>query len=184
MQDFDFHTHRPDTPAGSGIVCLPKAVVLDADAARWTPAPGGLYAAGIHPWWTQDADFSLAAYLRGLERLLEYPEVVQLGECGLDRLRGAAMAEQLSVFRAQAELSERLAVPMTLHCVRAFDLILQARKAWHPRQTWTIHGFRGGPALAEQLLRAGCDLSFGPRHNAEAWNLTPENRRHRETDAE
>ena len=91
----------------------PKAVVLDADAARWTPVPGGLYAAGIHPWWTQDADFSLAAYLRGLERLLEYPEVVQLGECGLDRLRGAAMAEQLSVFRAQAELSERLAVPMT-----------------------------------------------------------------------
>ena len=143
MQDFDFHTHRPDTPVGSGIVCLPKAVVLDADAARWTPAPGGLYAAGIHPWWTQDADFSLAAYLRGLERLLEYPEVVQLGECGLDRLRGAAMAEQLSVFRAQAELSERHAVPMTLHCVRAFDLILQARKAWHPRQTWTIHGFRG-----------------------------------------
>lgn len=182
MHDFDFHTHRPDIPAGSGIVCLPKAVVLDA--AHWTPTPGGLYAAGIHPWWTQDAGFSLAACLRGLERLLAYPEVVQLGECGLDRLRGAALGEQLDVFRAQVELSERLAVPMTLHCVRAFDLLLKARKDWRPRQTWTIHGFRGGPALAEQLLSAGFDLSFGPRHNAEAWNRTPRNRRHRETDAE
>ena len=163
----DVHTHR----RGPGLITSVEPGEDTTGAERLS--------VGVHPWHADTGD--VAAVRR---MALDDPRVVAIGECGLDRLRGAAMAEQLSVFRAQAELSERHAVPMTLHCVRAFDLILQARKAWHPRQTWTIHGFRGGPALAEQLLRAGCDLSFGPRHNAEAWNLTPENRRHRETDAE
>ena len=43
--------------------------------------------------------------------------------------------------------------------------------------------FAGGPALARQLLDAGFDLSFGLRYNKESFDITPTERRYRETDA-
>lgn len=179
---FDFHTHRLDTPPGTGIVSLPQHIVLSPHS--WPPEAEGLYAAGIHPWWTHDAQFSLDTYLHSLHHLLAYPQVVQVGECGLDRLRGATLDRQIEVFKAQVTLSEHYQKGMTLHVVRAFDVLLSLHKQLRPLQRWTIHGFRGGPALARQLLQAGLDLSFGHIYNAEAFALTPENRRKWETDSE
>lgn len=180
--DFDFHTHRLDIPPGTGIVTLPQTMV--SSPASFRPHPDGLYAAGIHPWWTFDADFSLPHYIDGLSQLLSLPQVVEVGECGFDRLRGASMELQMEAFAAQVELSERFGKGMTLHVVRAFDLVLSARKQLRPTQRWTVHGFRGKPALAQQLLAAGFDLSFGIQRNPEAWALTPPERRHEESDAE
>ena len=179
---FDFHTHCFDTPLGEGIVCLPQEVLLSADG--WQPEAGGRYAAGIHPWWTGQTDFEPVRYLTNLRQLLQFPEMVQLGECGLDRLKGAPLETQLDIFRQQIALSEETQKPVTIHCVKAFDLLLAEKKQLRPTQQWTIHGFRGKPALALQLLDAGFDLSFGPHHNPESWNITPPERRHQETDAQ
>ena len=178
---FDFHTHRLDTPPGRGIVSLPQPIVRRPQL--WQPQHGAFYAAGIHPWWTADEDFVLDDYLDALSHLLALPEVVQVGECGLDRLRGADLDTQCAVFAAQVALAEQHHRPMTLHVVRAFDVILALRKRLHPRQRWTIHGFRGKPALARQLLDAGFDLSFGLHHNPDSLAITPPDRRHFETDA-
>lgn len=179
---FDFHTHRLDTPPGTGIVSLPQHIVLSPH--NWQPEAEGLYAAGIHPWWTAHADFSLSAHLDALQHWLSLPQVVQVGECGLDRLRGATLDRQIEVFKAQVTLSEHYQKGMTLHVVRAFDVLLSLHKQLRPLQRWTIHGFRGRPALARQLLDAGMDLSFGHIYNQEAFDLTPENRRKRESDDE
>ncbi len=186
--DFDFHTHRLDIIPGTGIVSLPQDIVRQPEVWNNYPSPQqfhpeGRYAAGIHPWWTLDDDFKLDDYMESLQQLWCLPQVVQMGECGFDRLRGASPEVQWEVFCAQVEASERLALPMTLHVVRAFDLVLQARKTLRPQQVWTIHGFRGKPALAQQLLKAGFDLSFGTHFNEAAYQLTPPERRHRETDA-
>lgn len=179
---FDFHTHRLDTPPGTGIVCLPQSIVLQPHG--WQAHPKGLYAVGIHPWWTSQTHFDLSAHLEGLAYLLEKPEVVQLGECGLDRLQGASMERQLEVFEAQVELSEHYEKGLTLHIVRAYDLLLAVRKRLRPHQTWTVHGFRGKATLAQQLLAAGLNLSFGTHYDEAAFALTPEHRRQRETDSE
>lgn len=198
---FDFHTHDLSTPPGSGIVCLPREII--EDPSLFTPAKGGLYAAGIHPWWTAPSDEiaektapssdaltsgGLPAYLEhlldGLESLLEHEEIVMIGECGFDALRGGDMALQRAVFDRQVALSESLGIPMTIHCVRAWDRLLAARRDHRPSYTWTVHGFRGKPALARQLLAAGFDLSFGFLRNAESWDITPSSRRHEETDSE
>jgi len=80
-------------------------------------------------------------------------------------------------------LAEQHHRPMTLHVVRAFDVMLALRKRLRPRQRWTVHGFRGKPALARQLLDAGFDLSFGLHHNPDSLAITPPDRRHFETDA-
>lgn len=178
---FDFHTHRLSTPPGTGIVCLPREVVLRPET--FSPAPGGLYSVGVHPWWTADAG-ALPALLEGVERLLPHPQVVALGECGLDRLRGAALPVQEDVFRRQIALSEHYGRPVTIHCVRAFDVLLRLKRLLRPTSRWTVHGFRGRAALARQLLDAGLDLSFGLRYDAESFAITPPDCRHRETDAE
>lgn len=194
---FDFHTHRLDTPPGQGIVCLPQDALLHPE--RWLDdegrlphaAAGALYAAGIHPWWVAQPAFALDALLAGLQRLLLCPEVVQIGECGLDLVQGdgperrpADADVQERVLREQITLSEAVGRPLTLHCVRAFDRLLRLRKELRPTQRWTIHGFRGRPALAAQLLAAGFDLSYGPRRNDESYAATPPERRHDETDAQ
>lgn len=192
----DFHTHRIDTPPGAGIVCLPQEVMLcphswlGADGHLPRAGEGALYAAGIHPWWTAQETFDLQQHLQALRHLLALPEVVQLGECGLDMLQGdgpqrtaAPLDVQRAAFVAQVRLSEEVGKPLTVHCVRAYDKLLQLRKQLHPTQVWTIHGFRGKPALARQLLDAGFDLSFGPLRNEESYALTPPARRHDETDS-
>ena len=97
--DFDFHTHRLDTPPGTGIVSLPQDIVRNPKVWTTYPSaqqfhPQGLYAAGIHPWWTLDEDFDLEEYKAGLSQLWDLPQVVQIGECGFDRLRGASLEVQ------------------------------------------------------------------------------------------
>lgn len=182
--DFDFHTHRLDATPGTAIVCLPRHTVMHGTDGQWQPQPGGMYAAGIHPWWTEAGDFDAETYIRGTEALLAHPEVVQVGECGIDRLRGADMECQQSIMESMVEISERRQRPMTIHCVRAYDILLMMHKRLRPKQKWTVHGFRGNAALARQLLEAGMDLSFGRHFNAEAWLATPPHRRHWESDAE
>lgn len=202
-KSFDFHTHRLDTPPGSGIVCLPQDALLhpdrwlDADGHLPHAAEGALYAAGIHPWWTaqfgdmaEQRQQSLERHLDGLRTLLPLPEVVCIGECGYDTLQGdgpdrqpALLDVQDAVFAAHIALSETYEKPLVIHCVRAFDRLLRLHKEHRPRQRWIIHEFRGRPALAQQLLDAGFDLSFGPRRNDESYALTPPDRRHDETDA-
>lgn len=179
---FDFHTHKINTPPGEGIVCLPQEAILFLE--EWKPQANGFYAAGIHPWWTAHENFDLALHLQGVEHLLEFPEVVQLGECGFDRLQGASIGFQTEVFERQIALSEKYEKPVTIHCVRAFDVLLAEKKRLQPKQQWTIHGFRGKPMLAQQLLDAGFNISFGINRNEESWNITPSNRRHEESDGQ
>ncbi len=147
----------------------------------FAPVPGGLYSAGIHPWWTEEAEV-LPQLFDGLKALLPHPVIVALGECGLDRLKGAEMQVQEEIFCRQVELAELHQLPITIHCVRAFDRLLYLHKKLRPSTRWTIHGFRGNPTLARQLLIAGLDLSFGKRYNADSFALTPPDRRHLESD--
>lgn len=173
----DFHTHNMSAPAGSAIVSLPLEILLSPEI--FDPVPGAAYSAGIHPWWT---DGDVDRMHSGLSALLRHSQVVAVGECGLDKLRGASLSRQCEVFARQVELASEHSLPMTIHCVKAFGELLHLHKTLRPTTRWTVHGFRGGPKLAEQLLDAGMDLSFGLHHNADSLRLTPEHRRHFETD--
>ncbi|MDE6310400.1 MAG: TatD family hydrolase [Muribaculaceae bacterium] len=140
--------------------------------------PQGFYSIGIHPWDTP----APPEKLEELERIASGDSrVVAIGECGLDKLRGAALPEQESAFEAQIVLAERLGLPLIIHCVRAQDRLLKLRRK-HPSGRWIVHGFRGGAPAAQQLLDAGIDLSYCERYNDEAFRITPPGRRFRETD--
>ena len=157
----DFHTHNLE--ADNAIISVPEDWVRNP--AYFAPRNGAWYAVGIHPWWTADAE-GCRHMLANMPLLLQHPQVIMLGECGLDALRGAPLAEQERLFVAQIALAESQQLPVTLHIVRTYDRLLRLHK----------------PSLAHQLLEAGIDLSFGQLHNAASWEVTPPQRRHTESD--
>ena len=55
--------------------------------------------------------------------------------------------------------------------MRAQEDLVRLGKELRPHSPWLIHGFRGKPQQAEQLLRAGFYLSFGRYFHSESLAL-------------
>ena len=92
------------------------------------------------------------------------------------------MEFQETVIRKEIALSEEENLPLVIHCVRAFNELLQLHKELKPKQPWVIHGFRGKKEVAEMLLKAGFYLSFGDSFQDTALCAVPLNRLFIETD--
>ena len=140
---------------------------------------GHLFSTGLHPWDVTGHDDEA---LHKVELLLALPQVLAVGECGFDTLKGPSHELQEEAFIRQVELSERFKKPMILHVVRDFDSIIRLRKQLKPTQSWLIHGFRGGPEQMNQLYANGILVSFGLKHNPEALRQVPSTRLFLETD--
>ncbi|WP_295729975.1 TatD family hydrolase [uncultured Muribaculum sp.] len=165
---FDFHTHNPD--AVDALISVEPG---------FTPRAGAVYSVGIHPWHSAtvtDMD------LRRLEADARLRCVKAIGETGLDRLRGATLDRQTELLLHHIALSEELHKPLVLHIVKAFPEIIAIKRRIKPSQTWIIHGFRGKPQLAEELLRHGFYLSLGEHFNPRSAEIIPSGRLLVETD--
>ena len=171
----DAHSHRVNT----GEVNTVYNVRINDDPMSLPHGPRLYFSVGIHPW---DADRFQPSWLDKLNILLNYQQVVAIGECGLDKNSEAAMNNQLEVFERQIILSEIAYKPLIIHCVGCFNELMELRGKHSPSQAWIIHGFRGKPELAQQLLKAGFYLSYGEKHNAESVAATPPDRLLIETD--
>lgn len=166
----DIHTHRlPQMPGEAIVNCYPET---------FSPQESGWYSVGIHPWHIEASSGEESR----LETILQHPQVLAVGEAGLDKLADASMDLQLEVFGYQARLADKVGKPLVIHLVRAADELLRLRRELRPAMPWVIHGFRGKAALAEEYLRHGFYLSFGEKYQAEALSATPAERLFMETD--
>ncbi|MBD5291229.1 MAG: hypothetical protein HDS24_04040 [Bacteroides sp.] len=175
MKILDIHTHHPAPQ--------PEAVVSIMLPLEELPEllPDQAYSVGIHPW--TPADQVDDRCWQTLEALAERPEVVAIGECGLDLAKNASpLFRQLQIFKRHIELSEKLHKPMIIHSVKSHDIIAGMRRDIKPTQNWAIHGFRQNPLTAAMLLRSGCWLSFGPLLNEDTVRQCPPDRILTETD--
>ena len=100
--------------------------------------PQGTFSTGVHPWRSSEAGTLWPL----VEKTAADPRIAAIGECGLDRLRGAPLPRQAELLRLHALLAERLRKPLIVHCVRAWAELLAAHRAIRPAQPWIIHGFR------------------------------------------
>lgn len=164
----DIHTHRLD--ARDAIISVTPDVPRRPDLN---------YSVGIHPWGSAEAT---EADVEAVRQAISEPNVLAVGECGLDTLRGAPIDRQLSLLEAQAKIAEDAHKPLILHIVKAWDQLLALKKQLRPTSPWIIHGFRGGPQQAQQLVAAGLYLSLGTRHNPDVVATIPADRLFRETD--
>lgn len=152
----DYHSHTP----GPGRVC---SVDLNRVAEVPEAPEGGFWSVGYHPW-SLPAQPDVEAMRGRLLEALKRPGVVAVGECGLDVRQGPPLEVQLPVFEMQADVADSAGLSLVVHAVKGWPEILEL-KARHPGARWMVHGFRGKPELARQLLDAGMWLGFGPRFN-------------------
>jgi TatD DNase family protein len=113
---------------------------------------------GIHPWHLKKE--TVEVLIAKVKNAARSPNLVAIGEAGFDKLRGPETEVQVKAFEEQVLISEEIKKPMFIHCVRAWDDLLPAHKRLRPKMPWLIHGFRGKPELAQQLIAKGMYLSF------------------------
>lgn len=207
----DSHTHNL-TPSVPSIVNIDVADVHGETLTLPPIPPGSMYSLGIHPWNAGRPD--TPRLLAQLQELIKAnrPLIAAVGECGLDTLKGPDLfTKQLPLFKAQIRIAAQHGLPLIIHCVKAWPLLIKTKQeaeaatgacaqtthsaptATAPCPThaaatpnipaWIIHGFRGKPQLASQLLAQGFTLSFGLRHNPQALALTPTPLRESDTPA-
>lgn len=167
MRWTDNHCHlAPGAPAAEAVADAAAAgverlVVVGTDAEQSREsievarAHDGVWATvGVHP---HDATEGID----GILGLFDAPEVVAVGECGLDyHYDHSPRPVQREVFAAQIAIAHERDLPLVIHTREAWDdtfAILASESA--PTRT-VFHCFTGGPAEAERGLEIGASLSF------------------------
>lgn len=165
MKFVDIHTHKRFSAADEILVrnlsVNEAEIVLDENSDDF-------YSVGIHPW-----DVGKTDEMENLEKLCDSKQVRLIGECGFDKNIAVTFEVQLQVFQKHVAISEKTKKPMIIHCVGYYNELIALRKQVNPTQQWIIHGFRGKPQLAEQLLKTGFSLSFGEKYNPESVKVCP-----------
>mgnify|MGYP003445421417 FL=1 len=169
---FNIHTHVSTHPESEILSLAPEELSTDNRSS---------YASvGIHPWTLteENADIQWEA----LRESIKDKRIVAIGECGLDKLKGPSMELQTAVFKQEAALAEDSSLPLIIHCVKAFNELIQLKKEISPRQSWIIHGFRGKLPLALDCIRHGFYLSIGSHFQENTLKAIPLDRLFIETD--
>jgi TatD DNase family protein len=115
--------------------------------------------AGIHPHDARRAD---APMLEALEQLAREPDVVAVGECGLDYDRDfSPRDQQRSCFESQLELAAEIGKPVFLH-ERAAHADLVKILARHRSRLGraVLHCFTGTEAELDAYLELGLDIGI------------------------
>lgn len=145
----DIHTHRN--------AAVPGECIFNVEPAWFEPVEGCYYSVGIHPWKVLEAgpeDWTT------LEKAVCHPSVLAIGEAGLDRLGPADILLQKEVFVRQILLSESVGKPLVIHCVKAFNELIELKKKYRPQMPWVVHGFRNNLHIACQLMQENIYLSL------------------------
>jgi TatD DNase family protein len=115
--------------------------------------------AGIHPWYIHE-NFS-NIQLKKLAAIATEPNIKFIGECGLDRLKGAPLPLQEEIFIKQIRIAEEVKKPVIIHCVRCYNELTSIKKIVRPRVPFIVHGFNTKIEISRQLLDKGFYLSLG-----------------------
>ncbi|MES0873559.1 TatD family hydrolase [Sinimarinibacterium thermocellulolyticum] len=167
---------------------------FDSNAAALELArahPGRLYAtAGLHPHHARDWDARIAEQLR--EHSAQ-PQVVALGECGLDYFRDYSPREvQRRVFAAQLDIAAQAQRPLFLHQRDAHsDFLAMLREYRAQLGAVVVHCFTDTQAALEDYLALDCHIGITGwicderrgKHLVDAVRIIPDERLMVETDA-
>lgn len=113
---------------------------------------------GIHP---HSAEQATPAALSRLEELAGEPDVVAIGETGLDyHYDNAPRDAQREAFAAQLDLGRRLDLPVVVHAREADDDVIALLREAGPGTRGVLHCFSGARPLLDAALELGWNVSF------------------------
>lgn len=174
MRWTDDHCHLPADPVraaaqieeatAAGVERLVN-VGTDLDSSRAAveiarTSPSVVHAtAGLHPHDATDA--ADPAVLRSLDELLTEPEVVAVGECGLDYHYDRSPRDiQREAFAAQIAMAHSHGLALVIHTREAWDDTFSVLAECGVPDRTVFHCFTGGPDEARRCLDTGAHLSF------------------------
>ena len=117
------------------------------------------FSIGIHPWYINES--SVEEDLQIIEEKIQLQNCLALGECGLDKRIEIPIEIQKQVFEKQLRLAIKYKKPVILHCVSAYQEIIEIKKRLEVDVPMIIHGFSKNKQVAKSLLDNGFYLSFG-----------------------
>lgn len=113
---------------------------------------------GLHPWHIKERSEKWFSKLE--EFVSEIPSAI--GEVGLDfALTDFSGEEQKEIFCSQLDLAEKYKRPVSVHCRKAFDSLIEImEKRGGLKYGGIIHSYSGGANRISKLCDLGFSLSF------------------------
>lgn len=152
MQKFiDIHTHHQRGTKGISVFNIEENF---GQCVNFNPC-----SIGIHPWFVTYDSFEVQ--LKELIRNSTSDTVFAIGECGLDKLCKTEWFLQEQVFMSQIKLANQIDKPLLIHCVKAFNEVVQCLKKSKNHVPVIFHGFNKNTNITKSLVKEGYYLSFG-----------------------
>jgi TatD DNase family protein len=174
---FDAHTHLDivGLPV-DGVLAAARAAGIrrvvnagcDLPSSRWSVTTAAEYpdvyaAVAVHPNDTAKVDDRRAEVLAELTVLAESPDVVAVGETGLDYYRDwSPPPVQRDWFRAHIEIARNAGKAVMIHDREAHEDVLSILAEYAPWPPYSVifHCFSGDAAMAARCAEAGYLMSF------------------------
>jgi TatD DNase family protein len=152
MEYIDIHTHRNDnTGVQTSIInCELPSLPINNDLN---------YSVGWHPWHINN--YTIPEINEALHRETKKPNVIAIGECGLDRMRTTPIDFQIEVFNLHLDIAMETQKPLLIHCVKAYSDLLFILKERKFMGRFILHAFNGNQLIINQLLKYNAWFSLG-----------------------
>lgn len=179
MKTINLHFHHAQK---NGFIGLYNQSVL----MPFQPGENQYYSIGLHPWNLDEAKDR--SWLENLRKMAQHPQVLAIGECGLDRSIETPLEQQIEYFKPQIEAAGELQKPVILHAVRTYSDLMLLKRQLRSEVPWILHGYNGNAATSRQLMKQDIYFSIGPallKNNpklAESLQVIPLSRLFFETD--
>jgi len=149
----------------AGMLCCGSDTADWDDVARIGAEYGGdgvVCAYGVHPFYVKNIDPGSNDWTDKLSERLESDPSAAVGEIGLDHtVQPRDDGRQAEVFVRQLKIAERYERPVSIHCRKAFGLMLEIlRDNGGLKFGGSIHSYSGPPDLVDELVGLGCCISF------------------------
>jgi TatD DNase family protein len=144
---------------------------------------------GLHPWYVQ---IRSPEWLNALREYVTKSPRAAVGEVGLDRwIEGYDLDEQKAVFAAQIEVAVECNRPLTIHCIRAWGVLMEILSETKlPTRGFLLHAYGGPAEMIAGFAQRGAYFSFSPyflnerkRRQRDVFREIPADRLLVETDA-
>jgi TatD DNase family protein len=113
--------------------------------------------AGLHPWHLNR--MKVNECMDQLIELATLPNVLAIGEIGIDKAIDTPLLKQIEYFDAQFTVAKAVQKPLIIHAVRSYtDFVPFLKKTKLP---FIFHQFQGNEQQAKELLKYDVKLSFG-----------------------
>jgi TatD DNase family protein len=151
MKYFNLHTHQYSNQ--------PDVLELVNQYPQEFDPKIPFYSIGIHPLFIDENRLERDLFI--VDEKLSLAECLAVGECGLDKRSQTLFELQQTVFEKQLVMAEKHQKPVVIHCVAAFQELIEIKKRLKISVPMIIHGFSKKVELAKQLIDNGFYLSFG-----------------------